>query len=202
MKVAQIEGIRGRRGRGRRYHKPRRDIAQKEIRRLIVEEGLSNRQTSERINIPLKTVERYVKDLYARDNEMLKGLSGEEERLTSWNIARDRLESHKQEILSNIARNPKAPFKDRLKAWNLICELEAADLRILEETLAMVVRRSKLPVQRVLMLKKKQQEEEKEFQFGDEEDENKDYDWDEEQESQQHNNNNNNVTPPYRKKEE
>lgn len=175
--MAQIEGTRGRRGRrGRRYHKPRRDIAQKEIRRLIVEGGLSNRQISERINIPLKTVERYVKDLYARDNEMLKGLSGEEERLTSWNIARDRLESHKQEILRKIARNPKAPFKDQLKAWNLICELEAADLRILDETLAMVVRSSALPVQRVLMLKKKQQEEEKEFQFGDEEDENKDYD--------------------------
>lgn len=195
--MAQIEGIRVRRRGGGRYNKPRREIAQKQIRRLIVEEGLSNRQISERINIPLKTVERYVKDLYARDNEMLKGLSGEEERLTSWNIARDRLESHKQEILSNIARNPKAPFKDQLKAWNLICELEAADLRVLDETLAMVVRRSTLPVQRMLMLKKKQQEEEKEFQFGDE-DENEDYDWDEEQESQQHNNN---ITPPYRKKE-
>jgi hypothetical protein len=155
--VVEIEGIRGRRG--GRYHKPRRDIAQKEIRRLIIEGGLSNRQVSERINIPLKTVERYVKDLYARDNEMLKGLSGEEERLTSWNIARDRLESHKQEILTNIARNPKAPYKDQLKAWNLICELEAADLRILEETLAMVVRSSALPVKRVLTLKKKEEEE-------------------------------------------
>jgi DNA-binding CsgD family transcriptional regulator len=156
LKVAQIEGIRGRRREGR-YHKPQRDIAQKEIRRLIVEEGLSNRQISERINIPLKTVERYVKDLYARDNEMLKGLSGEEERLTSWNIARDRLENHKQEILASIARNQKAPFKDQLKAWNLICELEAADLRILEETLAMVVRSSALPVKQVLTLKKKEE---------------------------------------------
>ena len=122
--------------------------------------------------------------------------------LLAWNIARDRLESHKQEILSNIARNPKAPFKDRLKAWNLICELEAADLRILDETLAMAVRRSPLPMQRVLMLNKKQQPaEEKEFQFGDEEDEEEeDYDLDEEeQESQQHNNN---ITPLYRKKEE
>lgn len=161
--MEQIEGIRGRRrGEGRRYHKPRRDIAQKEIRRLIVEEGLSNRQISERINIPLKTVERYVKDLYARDNEMLKGLSGEEERLTSWNIARDRLESHKQEILTNVARNPKAPFKDQLKAWNLICELEAADLRVLDETLAMLVRSSALPVKRVLMSKKGEEEEEEE----------------------------------------
>jgi DNA-binding CsgD family transcriptional regulator len=166
LKVAQIEGIRGsRRGGEGRYHKPRRDIAQKEIRRLIVEEGLSNRQISERINIPLKTIERYVKDLYARDNKMLKGLSGEEERLTSWNIARDRLESHKQEILSNIARNPKAPFKDRLKAWNLICELEAADLRVLDETLAMVVRSSALPVKRVLMSKKGEEEEEEEGPF-------------------------------------
>jgi len=159
LKVAQIEGIRGRR-RGRRYHKPRREIAQKQIRRLIVEEGLSNRQISERINIPIKTVERYVKDLYARDNEMLKGLSGEEERLTSWNIARDRLESHKQEILTNVARNPKAPFKDQLKAWNLICELEAADLRILDETLAMVVRSSALPVKRLMMLNEKEKEKE------------------------------------------
>lgn len=56
----------------------------------------------------------------------------------------------------------KKPSNDQLKAWNLICEPEAADLRNLDETIAMVVRSSALPVKRVLVSKKGEEEEEEE----------------------------------------
>jgi hypothetical protein len=49
---------------------------------------------------------------------------------------------HKQEIIENIARNQNAPFKDRLAAWHLICELEAADLRFMDRAVEIEKRRS------------------------------------------------------------
>ncbi len=84
--------------------------------------------------------------------------------LVSWRILRDQLDHHRQEILANIARNPNASFADQIKAWHLICELEAADLRILQNTPALVSRQSELSIRRILMLnnKKVEQEEEEE----------------------------------------
>jgi hypothetical protein len=129
------------------YHKPKRNIAKREIRRLIIEEGLTNRQISERINIPQRTVERFISELYMYDNQLLAGLNdnAEEEALTAWSICKERMAHYRQEILANIARNPNAPFKDRMAAWHIICELEAAELRLRDSAPEMVARRSALP---------------------------------------------------------
>ena len=124
------------------YKKPIREIAKCDIRRFIVEEGLTNRQISERLNIPLRSVERYISQLYEHDNQLLAGLNSNEEMLTVTNICRDRMTHYRQEIMENIARNQEASFKDRLLAWNLICELEAADLRLMDNAVELVARRS------------------------------------------------------------
>jgi uncharacterized protein (UPF0147 family) len=144
------------------YKKPKREIAKREIRRLIVEEGLTNNQISEWLNIPLRSTERYISEIYGQDNQLLQSLNSNQDMLTAWSIVRDRMDHHRQEILQNIARNPKVPFRDRLKAWNLICELEAADLRIRNETAPMVARRSASEVKRAMMVKRKEWEEEQE----------------------------------------
>jgi hypothetical protein len=141
---------------GRPYKKPKRETAKREIRRLIIDEGLTNRQISERINIPQRTVERYISELYKFDNQLLAGMNDNaiEEALTAWSICKERMAHHRQEILENIARNPNAPFKDRMAAWHIICELEAADLRLLEYAPEMVARRSALPKTSTLVVKK------------------------------------------------
>jgi hypothetical protein len=150
--LAEIGGARTNKG---RYEKPKREIAKHEIRHLIINEGLTNHQISERLNIPQRTVERYISQLYEHDNQLLHSLNSDEEILTAWNICKDRMDHHRHEILANIARNPKASFADKIKAWHLICELEAADLRIREETAARVARTSTLSVKRAMMLKEK-----------------------------------------------
>lgn len=144
------------------YKKPKRDIAKREIRRLIVDEGLTNRQISERLKIPIRSIERYISEVYTYDNQLLSSLNSNRDMLISWSILRDRLDHHRQEILANIARNPNALFADQIKAWHLICELEAADLRILQNTPAQVSRQSELAVRRILMLNKKSEEEKEE----------------------------------------
>lgn len=127
-----------------------------------MDEGLTNNQISERLNIPLRSIERYISEIYSHDNQLLQRVNSHEDMLTAWSIVKDRMDHHRQEILQNIARNPKAPLRDRLKAWHLICELEAADLRIRNETAPMVARRSALQVKRAMMLKKEDEEEENE----------------------------------------
>lgn len=136
------------------YKKPKREIAKREIGRLIIDEGLTNRQISERLNIPQRSVERYVSELYEHDNQILAGLNSYTEMLTVWNICRDRLDHHRQEIMTNIARNPNAPFKDRMAAWHIICELEAAELRLRQSAPEMVSRWSALPKNNHLVVAK------------------------------------------------
>ena len=57
------------------YKKPKREIAKRDIRRLIVEEGLTNNQISERLNVPLRTIERYISEIYEHDNQLLQSLN-------------------------------------------------------------------------------------------------------------------------------
>ncbi len=154
---------------GKSYKKPKRDIAKREIRHLIVDKGLTNRQISERLNVPQRTVERYIAEVYEHDNQLLTSLNSDSTVLIAWSIVRERLDAHRQEILQNIARNSNASFTDQIKAWNLICELEAADLRILHEAAPMLSRRSALPVKRAMMMSKEEEE----------------YDFEEEQEQQE-----------------
>jgi hypothetical protein len=70
------------------------------------------------------------------------------------------LQNHKQEILQNIARNPKTPFADQIKAWHLICELEAADMRLVFETVPSVTRSSISEVRRAIISRRSKEEEE------------------------------------------
>jgi hypothetical protein len=103
---------------------------------------LTNRQISEQLDIPQRTVERYISQLYEHDNELLAGLNGDKEMLRAHNICKERMTHYRQEITENIARNKNAPFKDQLAAWHLICELEAADLRLMDNAIEIVRRRS------------------------------------------------------------
>jgi hypothetical protein len=139
------------------YKKPKRDIAKHEIRRLIIDEGLTNQQISERINVPRRTVERYVSELYRFDNELLAGVNGGpnviQHALTAVNICKERMNNYRNEILASIARNADAPFKDRMAAWNIICELDAAILRLEDGAPEMVARRTALAHNSSLVLR-------------------------------------------------
>lgn len=141
------------------YKKPKREIAKREIRRLLINEGLTNNQISERLNTPLRTIERYISEIYKHDNQLLQSLNTNvQDALTVTSIVKDRLDNHRQEILQNIARNPTASFTDRIRAWHLICELEASELRIRFETVPSVIRSCTPQVRRVMMLGGKQQQ--------------------------------------------
>lgn len=141
MKVAENGGISPRGA----YKKPARERAKRQIRCLIVDEGLSNQQISERLNIPLRTVERYVADIYTSDSQVIAGLRGDDEAAMQFSICKDRLDKQRQDIINNIASNPNAPFKDRVAAYHLACELTVVIPKMYVEVPAQLARRHALP---------------------------------------------------------
>ena len=103
---------------------------------------MSNRAISEHLGIPVRTVERYVADLYEHDNILLAHAHDTQTILTQANICVERLLQQRNEVLEGIANNPSAPFKDRVAAHNLAAELAAAALRAYTHCPSQLARRT------------------------------------------------------------
>jgi DNA-binding transcriptional regulator LsrR (DeoR family) len=52
-------------------HCARRELAKREIHRLVINEGLTNAQLCQRLNIPRRTLERYLHEIFQEDSEIL-----------------------------------------------------------------------------------------------------------------------------------
>ncbi len=105
---------------------------------------MTNRAISEHLGIPLRTVERYVADLYAHDNAILAQIHDPETLLTQANICLERLLQQRQDVLEGVGNNQDAPHKDRVAAHHLAAELAAAALRAYTECPSQLARRQKL----------------------------------------------------------
>jgi transcriptional regulator with XRE-family HTH domain len=105
-----------------RYKIPRRELAKREIRRLVIQEGLSGPQIAARLSIPTRTVTRYLQEIYRDDNELLMKPSVEE-LTTLLNIFRDRIDKQRLEVLA-IANDPDVEACDRLEAHDFAASLD------------------------------------------------------------------------------
>jgi hypothetical protein len=159
--VAEIEGITTSNSHRGRYNKPKRDLKQREIRRLIIQEGLSNQQISDRLGVPLKTVERWVTDIYGRDRKAQDFLYGVDQVFEFCNILKERLEYRRQYVESNIAYNSQASHADQMKAIDMANNIDATILRLMVETAPELVRHAVQDVKNILILKQKEEEEQK-----------------------------------------
>ena len=88
-----------------KYHIPKRDLAKKELRRLKIEEGLTDNQLSERTGIPLRSVQRYLAEIYGEENRLMRFPSAEEI-ATQTNIIREQFLHQRQLLMNNIILNP------------------------------------------------------------------------------------------------
>jgi predicted transcriptional regulator len=130
----------GKRG---RYHIQRREQVKKEIHRLITTEGLTNNQLCERLNIPRRTLERYLHEIFNEDNDLLI-------RPTAQDIAmhitlfKEQLVVQRQQILKEIANNP--DVKDvnaKIAAHNLAADMFWAATKLSINTPAFIIRHTK-----------------------------------------------------------
>ncbi|HZA62407.1 MAG TPA: hypothetical protein VE573_06010 [Nitrososphaeraceae archaeon] len=81
-----------------------RERAKREIRRLIVEQGLTNREICEHLSLPSRTLERWLHEIYHEDNRLLLRPSIED-LATQVNIFKQQLAKQRQQVLEGIANN-------------------------------------------------------------------------------------------------
>jgi AraC-like DNA-binding protein len=124
------------------YKIPRRELAKREIRRLIIEEGLTNLQISERLNISERTVRRYTTDIFKKDSQVLIN-PAVEDIANQVSVFKERLARQYQDVIS-IARNPDVEYETQLAAHDLAANIDWVITRLSYETPAAIARHVKL----------------------------------------------------------
>jgi hypothetical protein len=125
--------------------KRERDAAKREIRRLIVEEGLSYRQCIERLKIPQRTFDRYIAEIFEHDNQALASKLSDDQIFTQFNICIERLTRQRQDILEQIANNEKADWKARVDAHHLASTIACVIAKLYVDAPALVAHRNRFP---------------------------------------------------------
>ncbi len=129
--------------RKRRNHISKREWAKKEIHRLIVEEGLSNSQLCERLQIPRRTLERYLHEIFQEDNDILLRPTAQDVAMQA-NLFIGRLLVQRQHLLKEIAYNPDVKDANaKVAAHELAIEMIWAVKKLSTQTPADVIRHTK-----------------------------------------------------------
>jgi hypothetical protein len=131
-------------GKRRHNHIPRRELAKKEIHRLILEEGLTNSQLCERLQIPRRTLERYLHEIFQEDNDILLRPTAEQVAMQA-NLFIERLLIQRQHLLKEIAYNPAVQDANaKIAAHELAADMIYAVKKLSVETPADVMRHTRV----------------------------------------------------------
>jgi hypothetical protein len=124
-------------------HIPRRELAKKEIHRLITSEGLTNAQLCDRLQIPRRTLERYLHEIFQEDCNILMRPTAEEVAIETAKL-RERLMERRQAILK-IADDPTVDPEVRLKAEELAIRIDSANVKLVKTPPAILERQMPRP---------------------------------------------------------
>jgi cell envelope opacity-associated protein A len=128
----------------RRNHIPKREWVKKMIHHLIVEEGLSNAQLCERLQIPRRTLERYLREIFQEDNDILLRPTAEDVAMQA-NLFIERLLVQRQHLLKEIAYNPDVQDANaKIAAHELAADMIWAVKKLSVETPADVMRHTRV----------------------------------------------------------
>jgi hypothetical protein len=108
------------------YNKPRRRQALLEIRRLIVDEGLSHNEIQLRLNLPPSTYFRYLDILFKAEHEAISGNNYTYQRLLSESLILNQRYLRRARKLTEIADDETVDAKQRIEAHKFAAELERA----------------------------------------------------------------------------
>jgi predicted metal-dependent phosphoesterase TrpH len=142
--ISNSENNNGKRSRRGRNHIPRRELAKKEIHRLILEEGLTNSQLCERLQIPRRTLERYLHEIFHEDNDILIRPTAEDVAMQA-NLFIERLLIQRQHLLKEIAYNPDVQDASaKIAAHELAADMIYAVKKLSTQTAADVMRHTRV----------------------------------------------------------
>jgi hypothetical protein len=132
----------------RRRNIPRRELAKREICRLILEERLTNRQICERLNLPDRTMRRWLAEIFKEDNHRLLEPTPEEQAIEV-NLFIEQLAMQRADML-DMAMNTENEVCDRLAAHEMAATAGWSILKTRHEAPAAIIRHVKLPGLRIL----------------------------------------------------
>ena len=116
----------GKRG---RYNIPRRERDIAEIHRLIVEEGLSNSALCQRLNLPKRTLDRYLHEIFQEDTMVLLRPTAEQVALQT-SIFKEQLMEQRKQLLV-MANDSSVDPEARIKAHELAANMAWGCLKLL-----------------------------------------------------------------------
>jgi hypothetical protein len=132
--------------RGAHYNKPLREEAKRQIRRLLVDEGLSYHAIMEKLQLPQRTFHRYVSEIFDYDRRLIANTISDEEALNQMVLCEQRLLRQRQQILDGIANNTAADYKARVEAHHLAGEIAAVVMKLYGEAPSLLAQRHSFPV--------------------------------------------------------
>jgi hypothetical protein len=108
------------------YNKPSRRQALLEIRRLIVEEGLSHQEIQLRLNIPARTYFNWLDLLFKSEQEAISGNNYTYQRLLNETLILNQRYLRRARMLDKMANDEKIDAQHRIKAHEYAAEFERA----------------------------------------------------------------------------
>jgi hypothetical protein len=108
------------------YNKPSRRQALLEIRRLIVEEGLSHQEIQLRLNIPVRTYFNWLDLLFREEQQAIQGNHYTYQRLLDESLILGQRYLRRARKLTEIADDKNIDAEQRIAAHNYAAELERA----------------------------------------------------------------------------
>lgn len=121
------KGVNHNRNRPSTYNKPGRKQALLEIRRLLVEEGLSHTEIQLKLNIPSTTYFAYIDLLFAEEEAVIRGSGNYTyQRLLNESLILNQRYLRRARMLTKIAEDTSVDPEQRIAAHNFASELERA----------------------------------------------------------------------------
>ena len=138
----------GQQRQGRRrgpYHKSARTQCCQQIRKLLVEDGLSYDAVIKKLNIAERTFYRYLSYVFENDRKLFADRISEQEALNQFALCRDRLLKQRSDLLEGVGNNPAADWRARVDAHHLSGEIAATILKLYIQAPAMLAQRHQFP---------------------------------------------------------
>jgi ParB-like chromosome segregation protein Spo0J len=121
------------------YNKPLREEAKRQIRRLIIDEGYTPHETMEILNIPRRTLQRYLSEAFLLERQVLSRRLTDDEVLNQLAFLEARVSKQRRDLLA-LANDKNADGKTRITAHKTASEMAAMIYKAYSEAAPQVLK--------------------------------------------------------------
>lgn len=121
------------------YNKPLREEAKRQIRRLIIDEGYTPHETMEILNVPRRTFQRYLSEVFLLERQVLSRRLTDDEVLNQLAFLEARISKQRRDLLA-LANDKNTDGKTRIVAHKTASEMAAMIYKAYSEAAPQVLK--------------------------------------------------------------